>query len=77
MNNREAPVFVKIEEYKQVIDTIDLIKKNLAEAKKVFAELTSLKDQENAELQSWGANIEEIEAKLGEIDKMVVNPGQW
>ncbi len=77
MNGGEAPVFVKIEEYRQVLDTIELIKKNLAEAKRIFAELNTIKDRENAELQSWGANLEEIEAKLGEIDRMMVDPGQW
>lgn len=75
--NQQAAVFVKIDEYKQVLDTIELIKKNLWEAKKVLTELNALKDQENMELASWGTNLDEIEAKLGEIDKMMVDPGQW
>lgn len=75
--NQQAAVFVKIDEYKQVLDTIELIKKNLWEAKKVLTELNALKDQENMELASWGTNLDEIEAKLGEIDKTMVDPGQW
>ncbi|HIH05103.1 TPA: hypothetical protein HA281_00635 [Candidatus Woesearchaeota archaeon] len=77
MNGNEKPVFVKIDEYKQVLDTLGLIRKNVAEAKKVFSELAAIKDQEDAELQTWGTNLDEIEAKLGEIDKMMVDPGRW
>ena len=73
----QAAVFVKIDEYKQVLDTIDLIKKNLMEAKKVLGELNAIKEQENSEFASWGTNLDEIEAKLTEIDKMLVEPGQW
>lgn len=77
MNGNEKPVFVKIDEYKQVLDTLGLIRKNVAEAKKIFSELTAIKDREGAELQTWGTNLDEIEEKLGEIDKMMVDPGRW
>ncbi|HLD87247.1 MAG TPA: hypothetical protein VJB12_04215 [Candidatus Nanoarchaeia archaeon] len=73
----QAAVFVKIDEYKQVLDTVEIIKKNLAEAKKVLTELNAIKDAENAELTSWGSNLDEIEAKLNDIDRMMIEPGQW
>ncbi len=76
MNGREAPVFVKIDDYKQVLDAVDLIKKNISEAKKVLAELNTLKDQENAELASWGSNLDEMEAKIEEMGRMMADPGQ-
>ncbi len=73
----QAAVFVKIDEYKQVLDTVELIKKNLNEAKKVLGELNAIKDAENQELASWGANLEEIEAKISDMDKLMIDPGQW
>ena len=73
----QAAVFVKIDEYKQVLDTVELIKKNLGEAKKVLAELNTIKDAENAELASWGQNLDEIEAKISDMDKLMMDPGQW
>ena len=71
-----ASVFVKIEDYKEVLEVINAIKKNLAEARKTLDELTALKEQENSELQAWTSNLEEIEAKIEDIDKMMYEPSQ-
>ena len=71
-----ASVFVKIEDYKEVLEVINAIKKNLAEARKTLDELTALKEQENSELQAWTSNLEEIEAKIEVIDKMMYEPSQ-
>ena len=70
----EAPVFVKIEDYKDIVDVLDLIKDRLAEAKRTLADINELKNDEDAELELWGSTLNEIEKKIGDIDRTLFEP---
>jgi len=70
----EAPVFVRMEDYKDVIDVLDLIKDRLAEAKRTLADINELKNDEDSELELWGSTLNEIERKLEGIDKTLFEP---
>ncbi len=69
-----APVFVKIEDYKDILDVLDLIKDKLAEAKRTLADLNELKNDEDAELELWSSTLNEIENKLDDIDRSLFEP---
>ena len=69
-----APVFVKIEDYKDILDVLDLIKDRLAEAKRTLADLNELKNDEDAELELWSGTLNEIEKKLEDIDRSLFEP---
>ena len=69
-----APVFVKIEEYKDILDVLDLIKGKLAEAKRTLADINELKNDEDAELELWSSTLNEIENKLDDIDRSLFEP---
>ena len=43
--NREMPVFVKIEEYKDVLDVLELIKNKIIQAKDVLGKINELKNE--------------------------------
>ncbi len=66
-----TPVFVKVEEYKEVLDVLDVVKAKLKEARQTLAQINSLKEEEDRELASWSGNIDEIESRLLDIDKAV------
>lgn len=68
------PVFVKIEDYKDVLDIIDMIKSKIAEAKEALAKINELKNEEDAELELWRSGIEEVERKVVFIDKTLFEP---
>ena len=70
----EAPVFIKIEDYKDVLDVLDLIKDRLAEAKRTLADITELKKDEDAELELWNSTLNEIEKRLEDIDGTLFEP---
>jgi len=57
----EAPVFVKIDDYKDILDVLDLIKDRLGEAKRTLADINELKNDEDAELELWNSTLYEIE----------------
>ena len=70
----EATVFIKIEDYKDVLDVLDLIKDRLGEAKRTLADINELKNDEDAELELWGSTLNEIEKKIGDIDRTLFEP---
>ena len=76
MNQRTAPVFVKIDEYKEIIDVLDMVKSKVREMKSVLADINRLTDEENAEISMWNHTINEIERKIEGIDRMMFEPDQ-
>lgn len=59
-----APVFVKIENYKQVEETISEIKSKIGEAQRILDKIQSLKTEEEKELAGWQAELRRIEDKI-------------
>ena len=70
----EAPVFVKIEDYKDILDILELLKDRLEEAKRTLADINELKNDEDAELDMWGSTLSEIDKKLDSIDRTLFEP---
>lgn len=74
----EAPVFVKINEYKDILDILELIKTKLNEARETLGNLNELKNEEDAELEIWRTSLDEIERKVENIDRTLLEPeGSW
>ncbi len=68
------PVFVKIDEYKNVIDTMGLIKAKIELAKDTLAKINQLKNEEDAELELWHNSLEEVERKIEFVDRTLFEP---
>jgi len=69
-----APIYVKIDEYKDIIDIIALMRKKINEAKKTIERINVLKNEEDAELESWHQGLVDIERKVDFIDKTLFEP---
>lgn len=74
MNVGNAPVYVKIEEYKDVLHVLGLIKTKLNEAKNTINKINELKNEENAELEVWNVTLDEIEKRTDQIDRILFEP---
>lgn len=70
----EMPLFVKIEEYKDVLDVVNMIKTKIEDAKRTLSKINELGNEEDAELEQWHATIEEVERKVEFIDKTLFEP---
>jgi len=68
------PVFVKIDEYKNVLDVMNMIRNKIEDAKEVLAKINELKNEEDAELELWHTGLDEIERKIVFIDKTLFEP---
>ncbi len=68
------PVYVKIEEYKEVLEVINLIKNKIKKARITLEDINRLKNEEDAELEIWQTSLEEVERKVDFIDKVMFEP---
>ena len=64
----EKAIFVKVDKYKEAIDTLEIIKEKLKTAQAVLSELKELKRKEEAELEEWQNSINDIKEKLTLVD---------
>lgn len=71
-----APVFVKVDDYKEILDVLDMIKTKVNEIKQTLNNLKSLRNEEDAELAVWNNAVNDIEKKIEGIDKMMFEPEQ-
>ncbi|MCF7861362.1 hypothetical protein K9M79_03865 [Candidatus Woesearchaeota archaeon] len=69
-----APVFVKVDDYKDVLELVNLLKAKLVEARDTINDLYELKNEEDAELDLWNTEMEEIERKINFVDKSLFEP---
>ena len=71
---RQNSVFVKIDEYKDVLDIMDLIRKKVTEARDTVQRINELKNQEDAELEFWYNEVSDVERKIDFMDKALFEP---
>ena len=70
----EMPVFVRIEDYKDVLEVVNMIKNKLEDAKATLAKINELKNQEDSELDMWHSTLNELEHKIDFVDKSMFEP---
>ena len=70
------PVFVKVDDYKEMIDVLDMIKHKVQDIRGTLSDINSLRNEEDAEITMWNTAIDDIEKKIGEIDSMMFEPEQ-
>ena len=68
------PVYVRIEEYKDVLDVMNMIRNKIEAAKETLAKINELKNEEDAELELWHTGLEEVERKVVFVDKTLFEP---
>ena len=66
-----APVFVKVAEYKEILDVLDMVKNKLEEVRNTLGSINELRNEEDSEVSMWNATIDDIEKKIEDIDKMM------
>ena len=68
------PVFVKIDEYNEVLDLVSLIKKKIEDAKDTLHKINDLKNEEDHQLEMWQTTLAEVEKKVDFIDHSLDEP---
>lgn len=66
-----APVFVKVDEYREILDVLDLVKGKINEIRATLGNINELRNEEDSEISMWNSTIDDIEKKIEDIDKMM------
>ena len=74
MTEHNMPVFIKIDEYKDIMDVIKVLKEKVKQTQDLLHEVHKLKEDEESELSSWSKNLSEVGNKLEFIDNMIFEP---
>ena len=72
--NKEKNVFVKIDEYNDILDIISLVNEKVIEARVILGKINELKNQEDSELDVWKASLDDVERKLRYVDQTLFEP---
>ncbi len=72
----KSSVFIKVDEYRKVLDTLDKLKKQVVDIKKTISSIEKLRADEEKELTSWSEKVNEIEQKILFVDSSLFEPEQ-
>jgi hypothetical protein len=77
MDSSDIPgraIFVKLNEYKDILELMNALKDKLEQAKGTLEKIKGLKTEEETELELWQNSIGEIARKVDYIDKTLFEP---
>ena len=70
----QKPVYVKLDEYKNILTLVDTLNAQVQAAKETLDEIRKLKQEEDVELEIWQTVIQEIENRMNFIDETITEP---
>lgn len=77
MKMERMPVFVKVEEYDNVLGLIKTIRRKVDEAKETLNTIHELKNEEDHQLEVWITNLGEVEKKIDFIEHSLNEPEHY
>ncbi len=69
----KSKIFVKIEDYKDIKDILDLMKGKIKEAKEVLDNIYEIKSKEDEMIAKWNSNIKEVDERVDSISRSLRN----
>ena len=69
---KEVPLFIKVENYKEVIELMRAIKRKIDEAKSNLERIYTIKSEEDVKIEEWDDLIRDLEKKTGFIDETLL-----
>ena len=64
-----TPIFIKIDDYKDVVDILRLLKVKVKDGKEILGEINTLKNEEEAEIAQWSQELIDVERKLESLER--------
>jgi len=74
VEKKDMVVYVKLDDYNDIMDIVKLVKERLREARHLLSKLSELKKKEEAEIEGWASELDSVEEKLEVIDKTLAEP---
>ncbi|MFH0979093.1 MAG: hypothetical protein V1837_07380 [Candidatus Woesearchaeota archaeon] len=67
----QKPLFVRVDDYREIIDGAAEIRNNLKEASDIVVRMNELKNEEDKEFEKWRLELEDMQRKLMYVDRIV------
>ena len=71
------PVFVKVDEYEDVLNLIRSVRSKVEDAKDLLVNIDDVKKDEDNQLQHWKNTLNEIEKKIDFVDHSLNEPEHY
>lgn len=68
----DKPIFIKLDEYNELTDILNIIKVKIAEAKEAISRVNQLKQEEEAEIEIWARELEDVEKRMAVVDTNLI-----
>ena len=70
----KAKVFVKIDKYENMLDTIDEIKTKIVELEETINKVSEIKNKESEILDGWKALLMDTKRRIDEVNSVLIAP---
>jgi hypothetical protein len=74
VEKKDTVVYVKLDDYNDIIDIVSLIKERLKEARYLLGKISELKKEEEAEIENWASELDSVEERVEVIDRTLTEP---
>lgn len=74
MDSKDVPVFIKLEEYNDILAIVAVIKRKISESKETILRLEELREEEDTEINAWQTNLKDVHEKLEFVDELLKEP---
>ncbi len=71
-----ATVFVKIDKYKEIMQMVDSMNTKLEDLRHNLDKISAIKQRESEIIQGWNALLSESKAKIDELNRKLLRPGE-
>jgi len=68
------PIFVKVQEYRDILDILELTQNKVKKARAMLAKIQELKHQEDVTLATWKHDLDVVESRVIDIDQKLFHP---
>ena len=76
MQTNDNAMFIRLEEYKEVLTVLNKMKNKVEDAKAMLQKLNDMKAEEDAELDIWDKTLKDIDMKIADINKTLFESGR-
>ena len=73
-SSKVAPIYVKIDEYNDVLEMMNVVKSKMDKARSLLSKLQDVKSKEDHELNEWKNQLQQISHQVVAIDKALFDP---
>lgn len=73
---QKSSVFIKIDNYREVLDLADELRQQLVSVQQSYDELQTIRAKEDEELALWKQNLDAIDRQLEQVDNTLFEPEQ-